>query len=63
MVNAKGKGTGHLGQLHWLQRKVKGQLGVPLTYVYPGGNYLFCSLGNLGDNLPINTLYIGLILI
>ena len=30
----------------------KGQWGVPLT-VYPW--YLLCSLGILGDNLPINT--------
>ena len=37
---------------------IKGQLGVPLT-VYP--LYLLCSLGILGDNLPINTHYIGLI--
>ena len=36
----------------------KGQLGVPLT-VYPW--YLLCSLGILGNNLPINTHYIGLI--
>ncbi len=36
---------------------IKGQLGVPLT-VYPW--YLLCSLGILGDNLPINTHYIGL---
>ena len=31
---------------------LKGQWGVPLT-VYPW--YLLCSLGILGDNLPINT--------
>ncbi len=39
---------------------VKGQLGIPLT-VYPW--YLLCSLGILGDNLPINThyYYIGII--
>ena len=37
---------------------VKGEWGVPLT-VYPW--YLLCSLGILGDNLPINTHYIGLI--
>ena len=37
---------------------IKGQWGVPLT-VYPW--YLLCSLGILGDNLPINTHYIGLI--
>ena len=33
---------------------IKGQWGVPLT-VYPW--YLLCSLGILGDNLPINTHY------
>ena len=37
---------------------IKGQWGVPLT-VYPW--YLLCSLGILGDNLPINTHYIGFI--
>ena len=42
----------------WLLVSVKGQWGVPLT-VYPW--YLLCSLGILGDNLPINTHYIGLI--
>ena len=38
--------------LRELSTSLKGQLGVPLT-VYPG--YLLCSLGILGDNLPINT--------
>ena len=37
---------------------IKGPWGVPVT-VYPW--YLLCSLGILGDNLPINTHYIGLI--
>ena len=37
---------------------IKGPWGVPIT-VYPW--YLLCSLGILGDNLPINTHYIGLI--
>ena len=38
-----------------MKGNVKGQWGVPLT-VYPW--YLLCSLGILGDNLPINTHYI-----
>ena len=38
---------------------LKGQLDVPLTYVYLW--YLLCSLGILGDNLPIHThVIIGL---
>ena len=40
---------------HWF---VSLKWGVALT-VYPW--YLLCSLGILGDNLPINTHYIGLI--
>ena len=41
----------------WKIPSIKGQLGVPLTvYLW----YLLYSLEILGDNLPINTHYIGL---
>ena len=38
---------------------IKGQLDVPLSYVYYHGIDIVYNLGILGDNLPINTHYIG----
>ena len=43
---------------HACRSIIKGQWGVPLTYVYLW--YLLCSLGILGDKYPLYRAYIGI---